>query len=254
MNETNPYTAPSILPEATTHTPHLVRGTLAQAWRIYTDHFVVIIAAVCVVWLPLELIGSYMDFHVFAPDAIGSSFKLAQFFEQFIGIIATAAVISIGATATQNGNPSFSKSFTEALLAWPRMWWTSFLVNLAITLGVLLLIVPGIYLSIRLCLANAIVVAEQKSGINAFRRSFELTENNSWYILRLFVVLILLILLTLAAATIPPLLFPTLDTWVYAAFTQLTCDFVAAFMTLCFFCGYRDLSKQAIDKQASAPE
>ena len=253
MNKTNPFAAPSVPPEVIPHPPNQIRGTLVQAWRIYTDHFIVIIAAVCVIWLPLELISSYMDFYVFAPDDLRSSFKLTQFFELFVGIIATAAVISIGATATKNGTPNFSKALTEALLAWPRMWWTSFLAGLAIAVGLLLFIVPGIYLSIRLCFANAIVVVERKAGFNAFRRSFELTENNSWYIFKLSCALILLFLLLFAVAIMPSLLFPTLDTWIYDACVQLIFDAATAYMTLCFFCGYRGLSEQSKNKQADAP-
>jgi len=225
MNKTNPFAAPSVPPEAIPHPPNQIRGTLVQAWRIYTDHFIVIIAAVCVIWLPLELISSYMDFYVFAPDDLRSSFKLTQFFELFVGIIATAAVISIGATATKNGTPNFS----------------------------ILFIVPGIYLSIRLCFANAIVVVERKAGFNAFRRSFELTENNSWYIFKLSCALILLFLLLFAVAIMPSLLFPTLDTWIYDACVQLIFDAATAYMTLCFFCGYRGLSEQSKNKQADAP-
>jgi hypothetical protein len=58
----------------------------------------------------------------------------------------------------------------------PGMMWIGLLYALAVTLGLILLVVPGIYLSVAFFLAYAAYVVEGRSGAAALRRSQELVE------------------------------------------------------------------------------
>ncbi|MFT3996192.1 MAG: hypothetical protein QM667_02205 [Asticcacaulis sp.] len=71
----------------------------------------------------------------------------------------------------------------------------------AIGLGLLMLIVPGIILSMALCVTSTAYVAEGGTGLFAsFSRSFHLTENHRWALLGLFIILLVAqILLSLIA-------------------------------------------------------
>jgi hypothetical protein len=75
----------------------MIAQTIRRAATLYRTRFLAIATLVMVVWLPLELVSCYLEAYVFAADDFRSSFKLASFFDNFIGIIATAAVISVGA-------------------------------------------------------------------------------------------------------------------------------------------------------------
>ena len=64
--------------------------------------------------------------------------------------------------------------------------------GILVFLGMMLLIVPGLYLWGRLVPAGAAMVAEEsRNPIQAIRRSFELTQGNGWQVFGLYVLVLL---------------------------------------------------------------
>lgn len=211
---------------------------LKHAWRLYRQHFGIIVAAVVLVWLPLELLSSYMDHFVFDPDDVRRSFKFSQFLDNFIGIIATAAVISIGYSSSLGEQPSFGGAINAGLGAWGRMWWTRFLTGLTLVIGFLLLIVPGVYLMVRLALVESVAVCERVSGSAAMSRSFELTRDRFWPVALLGVAFSAVILAALGVVMLPAIFIPSLDHWLIDAATSLISDVIVAYGTLCLLSAY----------------
>lgn len=71
----------------------------------------------------------------------------------------------------------------------PFFFLASLIANLIIGLGLILLIVPGLYLLGRLCLTGANLVAEgHRNPIAAITRSFELSKGNGWAVLGLVLI------------------------------------------------------------------
>jgi Membrane domain of glycerophosphoryl diester phosphodiesterase len=230
----------------------MLTSILKQAWTIYRTRFFVIAGVVLVIWIPLELFTSYMDYFVFGPDEIRKSFKLTQFLDNFIGIIATAGVIAIGYTACRGESLSFGAALQTGLYAWFRMWWTRLLSGLVVVLGCILLIIPGIYLLVRLALTEPIAVCEHISGPAAIRRSFELTKGHFWQIVLLGLVFSAMLVFIIVCATVPPLFFPALDHWLVDAATSLLGDLIGAFGTLCVLCAYTAFSKTICTPEPNA--
>lgn len=220
----------------------MITSILKQAWNIYRTNFFVIAGVVLVIWVPLELFTSYMSDFVFDPEDIRKSFKLTQFLDNFIGIIATAGVIAIGYTACRGERLSFRDAMGRGFQSWGRMWWSRLLSGLAILLGCILLIIPGVYLLIRLTLVEPIAVCEHISGSAAMRRSFELTKGHFWQLVLLGLVFGALFVVLIVCVVIPPLLIPALDNWLVDAATSLFGDLVGAFGTLCVLCAYTAFS------------
>lgn len=54
-------------------------------------------------------------------------------------------------------------------------------------MGLLLLVIPGLYLGTRFAFAENIVVAEGVSGTTALQRSFDLTRDRFWPVFWLIV-------------------------------------------------------------------
>lgn len=79
-------------------------------------------------------------------------------------------------------------------LPWLRIIWTQLLFVLAVLVGLVLLIVPGVAVFALFGLAVPLVVAEDLRALPAFRRSFALLRRNLW-------VAVLLVLLPAAVAT-----------------------------------------------------
>jgi hypothetical protein len=232
----------------------MIAAILKHAWDLYRKHFGVVAAVVVVIWLPLDLLSSYMDYFVFDPDDIRKSFKFSQFLDNFVGIIATAGVISIGYTSCLGQHPSFGGAMRIGASSWGRMWWTRFLTGLALILGLLLLIIPGIYLLVRLALVEPVAVCERVSGPTAMRRSFELTKGRFWQVLLLGLAFGAMMIAALACVIVPIILIPALDHWLVDAATSLFADFVGAFGTLCVLCAYISFSAiQNAAKSDAAP-
>src|ERR1051325_1433046 len=207
----------------------MVRMTaiLKQGWQLYCQHFGIVAAVILTVWLPLELLSSYMDYFVFGTDDFRKSFRFARFLENFFGIIATAGVISIGYSSLRGEQPGFGSALGSGFNAWGRMWWTRLLTALVLLAGFIVLIIPGVYLSVRLALVEPIAGCERISGVTAMRRSFELTRGRFWLIFRLGLVLLGLFILIIAVVVLPTVLIPALDHWLVDATTQLIGDVLA---------------------------
>ncbi|MBK8475311.1 MAG: glycerophosphoryl diester phosphodiesterase membrane domain-containing protein [Opitutaceae bacterium] len=198
---------------------------------------------VVVIWLPLDLLSSYMDFFVFDPEDFRRSFRFSQFLDNFVGIIATAGVISIGYSASLGSQPSFGSALSVGASSWGRMWWTRFLTGLAIIFGLLLLIIPGVYLFVRLALVEPVAVCERVSGPDALRRSFELTEGRFWQVFCLGLVLGGVMIAAVVCVVLPSILIPAADHWLIDAATSLLADLVGAYGTLCVLCAYLSFSE-----------
>jgi hypothetical protein len=216
---------------------------LKQSWQIYREHFLAILAVVLAVWTPLELLSSYMDAFVFGGDELQKSLKFARLLHNFIGIIATAGVIFIGHEGLTGQKATFQSAIAAGFSSWGRMWWTRFLTWSAIALGFLLLLVPGLYLLVRLSLVEAVTVQERISGVAAMRRSFSLTDGRFWLVFRLGAALlgmfILPMVLIMAIAIVPGL-----DHWVIDAITQLVADVAVAFGTIALVTAYSHFSNE----------
>jgi hypothetical protein len=216
----------------------MIKSILSKAWDVYRERFGLIAAIVIVVWLPCELLSSYMDAFVFGPDDIRRSFRFSQFLDNFIGIIATAGVTFIAFTERSGESATFGSAIGAGFNAWGRLWWTRFLSGILLIFGFLLLIIPGVYLLTRLCFVESVAVIERTSGIQAIQRSFELTKDRLWQTFRFGLVIGSIIFFLCVAVVLPAVFIEALDHWLIDAATQLVCDIFIAFATVAMLCGY----------------
>lgn len=188
-------------------------GTLlTTAFAHYRQHFWLIASLTLVVWLPCDLIQSYLEYHVFDPEDTRASFKLSQFFSSFFGIIAVAGILQSLDLSAAGIRPTFAMAMGAGFSYWPRMWFANFLFGLAFIIGFLLLIVPAFILLIRCALLEQVVVRETVTGVTAIQRSFALTKGHFWKVCGWFFVASMI-----AFSVGFPLLFltliPVLDWW-----------------------------------------
>lgn len=222
----------------------MIKSILSDAWRIYRARFGVIALIVTLIWLPCNLVDSYFTYFVFDPEDIRGPFKLTQFLENFFGIIAAAGVTYVVLGQTVNRPVGFSNALGVGFSSWGRMWITRFLFSIAVLLGLLLLVIPGLYLGTRFAFAESIVVAEGVSGTTALQRSFDLTRDRFWPVFWLIVLTLLIIAIPAVLFSLPVALVPALDHWLINAAFMLPADIAIAFTTVVFTCGYRTLSEE----------
>lgn len=229
-----------------------VGAILREAWEFYREHLLLILALVATIWIPCELFSSYMDFHVIGEDNFRQSFKLQQFLENFFGIIATAAVISVVLKGMRGQPSGYLASMEDGFLYWGKMWWMRFVQGFLLVCLFILLIIPGIYYLVRWSLAEAVVVSEGISGMKALRRSAELTHGHFWPIVWLGTVLMLFFLLPVGIYILLIMADGRFDLWWVDAAFSLACDFIAAYGTVAFVCAYRAVTQAAGPVEASA--
>lgn len=229
-----------------------VGAILREAWEFYREHLLLILALVATVWVPCELFSSYMDYHVFGEDNFRQSFKLSQFLDNFFGIIATTAVISVVLKRMRGQSSGYFDSFEDGFLYWGKMWWMRFVQGFLLLFFFILLILPGIYFMVRWSLAEAVVVSEGITGLKALRRSRELTMDRFWPLFWLGVFPFLIFLVPLGIYILLITVDERFDLWWVDAAFSLSLDFIAAYGTVVFVFAYRTALQTPIPVEVPA--
>lgn len=172
----------------------------------------------------------------------------------------TAAVARVAADAYLGHHVEVGPTLRFALRRIHSILWISILYGLAILLGFVLLIVPGIIAYVRFAFGPAVLVVEGRKGAKALGRSWRLSLGNFW---RLFGVLILASLMTAIVSSV--LTLPTQAVWaaigengwpVAAIGESVAAVLTLPFATLITVVLYFDLRirKEAFDLQVMARE
>jgi hypothetical protein len=128
------------------------------------------------IWLPSEFLFSYWEYHYPHPDDIYFYVKLGTLYFQTVGLIAIAGINYSLRERSDGKTTSFVSALRSGFNYWGRIFITRVVVSVGILIGFLLLILPGLYVAIRFSLSESIVLAEDKSGAAAARRSYNLTK------------------------------------------------------------------------------
>ena len=168
-------------------------GTLiGKAWETFRAKFTVIIqiAAIGVVVqiLQIGLILSAVPVHAILSLVLGSVNFLVSL---WLGVSLLYVV------KDRNEEITVKEALSRG---WKRVlsyWWISILSGLIVMGGFLLLIVPGIILTIWFALAVYILVSEDRRGMNALFRSKQLVSGYWWSVFGRFLVLGLVVFATI---------------------------------------------------------
>lgn len=207
-----------------------MRKLFSTAFSTYCQHFWLIASVTLVVWLPYELVDSYLNYHVLEEDNFFLFLGPSLFFAVCIGAIANAGIIhSLDLTAA-GIKPKFGSAIRAGFRYWPRMWLASVLMSFAAIFGLILLIVPGVIVMVRGLVVEQIVVREKLSGIAAIRRSFALTKGRFWLLAgRLLVVLIAVILVFVTSVYITE---PVVNGWMSDAIVSALSSIAGTFFVV----------------------
>ncbi len=149
---------------------------LANIVHLYRHHFGVIFWTCLLPVAPFLLFSQLVDAVAPAWSLLGALPYTA------VAFLATAALTVVLSDLCLGQRPTVRRAYARVFAQ--GRWWqvlsTSLLVTLAIWLGFVLLIVPGVWLMVRSVFTATVVVLEGKPGRAAIRRSFELTRGQAW--------------------------------------------------------------------------
>jgi len=153
---------------------------LDTGFRLLRDHFATLFGLAAVVYVPLGLLELMLSLE--AADASGSPLALAVVGGLYllvlsVGLPLIAAAITLALAAVYLGRPLPARAALRR--SWAKVLplaGTSLLAYIFIGFGMLLLVVPGIWLAFAYLVTSQVVVIEDLSGRAALRRSSELMK------------------------------------------------------------------------------
>jgi len=153
--------------------------------------------------------GLVLSFVLPPLEAIAATIQPYLLLIIFVSIIRMIGQLAIWTLVMASDRPTVGEAIKTALLFLPFYFLINILSNIIIGVGLLLFILPGIYLVCRLAPIGAIAIAEDiRNPFKAIQRSFEVTKSNALPIFAfLLIVVITFLLISLAVSYVIGTLF-----------------------------------------------
>jgi hypothetical protein len=177
-------------------------GVIDEAWRMYRAHARHLLAIAFVIYLAAAIISALL--------ALAGTFGIL-----LGGLVSLVAAFLLQATLVKavqdvrDGRADLSISETVSA-ATPSLWavaGASILAGIAITIGLILVIVPGLYLITIWAVIIPVIVIERAGVFASFGRSRELVRGRAWHV---FATLVLVFIIMLVVDFVLGLIFSAL--------------------------------------------
>lgn len=149
---------------------------ISDAVQFYTSHLVQI-AALCLPWL---LAAALVQYGIIAAgqesEGAAPLFLVAWTFDLLIYPIYTGALILLMAKRAQREQPANRELTAAAIKIWQPFFMLHIIGSGLKALGFMLLIIPGIYILVRLSFAEFYLMLEGLKPLEAIQKSFETTR------------------------------------------------------------------------------
>jgi Membrane domain of glycerophosphoryl diester phosphodiesterase len=140
-----------------------------EAFRLYSENAVLFLGVLAVLLVPLALL-----------ELILPAFS---FLSIFVNTFSLAALILVIGARELGKDISIREAYESVgVNTYVNLLITNILAGIAIVIGLVLLIVPGVYLLVRFAFIDPAVVLEKKGITEAFSRSSELVKGSWWRI------------------------------------------------------------------------
>lgn len=149
---------------------------IRNVWRVYRQHFVPIVLTFFLPTFPLLLLAQMVR-------TSSEGLALAATFAYMVMLFVASGALTVTLADICLGTmPTMQRSFACVLRnrTWLKLLRTGLLVGVLTWLGILLLVLPGMWFAMRSLFSSTIVVLEGRSGRDAVRRSFALTRGQFW--------------------------------------------------------------------------
>ena len=145
------------------------------------------IALLCLPWLFAGAVVEYLV--VVNQDALGdtSMYFAAWIFNMLLYPIYTAALIHLMALQAQGKRPGNLELFRLALKSWQSLLILHIMSSVLFLCGLMLFVLPGIWVIVRLCFSQFYLVLENLNPIEAIQKSFYTTRKHMTVIFLLII-------------------------------------------------------------------
>jgi hypothetical protein len=175
--------------------PRRIGEILRAAFQLYRRHWRTLMAIAAVVVVPLTLlqygIGHWFRSHgqqLYGQAEVSTSFwavasasLLAALVALLLYQVPTGAITRNIAAEVAGQDLNLEQSYRFGFARLGPILVVSILVGLATLLGLIVFIIPGIYIGVRLAASTQALVVEDKRGTQAMRRSWDLVGGHWWH-------------------------------------------------------------------------
>jgi hypothetical protein len=216
-----------------------IGDVLSEAWGLYKRFFGQFFLTALVVFVVLDLLAAVVDrasgdntgANVFWA-LLGALISVVGYFWVQAALIETARDVRDG-----RADRSIGETYVAVRPRLPSAIIAGILAAIGIGIGLILLIIPGLFLLTIWSMVIPVVVIESRSAGEAFSRSREVVRGNGWSVLGLIIVVFLLVAIT---SIIVRLIFSPLpnfiEVWLGSLLADsLTVPFAAAALTTAYF-------------------
>jgi hypothetical protein len=203
--------------EAALPRPMGIGEILSTAFQLYRAHWQTLLAIAAVVVVPLTLLQYLLGDLVrtqgqttkngvvvaTATWSVGIAGLLAALAGILMYLVLTGAITRAVAAEVAGEDPNVEQSYRFGFHRLGSVLLVSVLVGLATIGGLLLLVIPGIYIGVRLCVSIEALVVEGRRGAEAMGRSWGLVGGHWWHAFGTLLVAALLTGIVNAVITAP---------------------------------------------------
>lgn len=181
-----------------------------------------------------------------APQVFGTASFVAGavFFLVYLvlSLVQQAALVRATIQDLNGQQPTFSDALGRAIIFLLPIFGLTLVLWICIGVGLMLLIVPGLYLAVRWSAALPVLVQEQRGVFESLTRSSQLTAGNRWRIFGLLIVVVVAAsILQLVFGLITIAVVPLLGTLVGTAVAAVLSAIVSVIMSIALAVSYVEL-------------
>jgi hypothetical protein len=216
-----------------------IGGVLGEAWELYKRFLWQFYVTAFVVFAVLDLLSALAAAAAGDGVAAGLFWAVIAFTIGVVGYfwVQAALVELVHDVRDGRADRSVGETYRAVQPRLPAVIAAGILAALAIGIGFLLLIVPGLFLLTIWSMLVPVIVIEGRAAGEAFTRSREVVRGNGWSVLGLIIITFLLV--AIASAVIRLVFSPLpdfLDNWIGSLVAHsLTIPFAAAALTTAYF-------------------
>jgi hypothetical protein len=208
-------------------------GVLGEAWQLYRAHTAHLLMIAFVIYLPAAIVAALF---ALTGHVTGALFR--NVVELLAAFVLQAVLVKV-VQGARDGRTDLSFSRTVSAAA-PYFWpvaGVSILAGIAISIGLILLVIPGLYLITIWAVIVPVIVIEQSPALASFGRSRQLVRGTGWNV---FGTLVLMLLILSVVGTALELIFSALPVLVRSGLSTvvlgtLVAPFLALVVTLIYY-------------------
>jgi hypothetical protein len=216
-----------------------IGAVLGEAWSLYKRFLWQFFLTALVVFVVLDLLTALAG--AAAGDSVGGAilWSLIAFTIGIVGYfwVQGALVALVQDVRDGRADRSVGETYSAVQPSLPALIVAGLIAGIAIGIGFLLLVVPGLFLLTFLSMLVPVIVIEGKSAGDSFRRSWDVVSGNGWPVFGL--ILITFITIAIASAVIRLIFSPLpsfFEDWLGSLVAHsLTVPFAAAALTTAYF-------------------